>query len=150
MADLSELSSAFPHLLSSEFKFTSEPAPVPNCIGWALYDMRQFWQPGSAGVHGYYWPPGVSTEENLESWAQVFRLHGYQECDGPELEPATEKVAIYADASGMPQHVARQLATDAWTSKLGKDHDIEHATLDALAGGDYGAVALIMKRPRKA
>jgi len=142
------LSSAFPKLLSSAFRFTSDPAPFPNCIGWALYDNRQFWQPGTIGIQGYYWPPGVSTDETVESWAQVFRLHGYQECDGAELEPETEKIAIYADTSG-PQHVARQLSNGSWTSKLGKSHDIEHMILDALAGGDYGAVVLIMRRPRK-
>ena len=100
------------------------------------------------GFQGYYWPPNISNEDTVESWAQTFQLHGYQKCDIPDLEPETEKVAIYADAIG-PQHVARQLLTGAWTSKLGRAHDIEHMTLDALAGGEYGEVVLIMKRPRR-
>jgi hypothetical protein len=62
-----------------------------------------------------------------------------------EAEPGFEKVALFADASGMPQHAARQLATGRWTSKLGRMEDIEHALRD-LEGGIYGSVVLLLKR----
>ena len=44
-------------------------------------------------------------------------------------------------------HAAKQLPTDLWTSKLGKKADIEHEKPDDVAGGLYGQVFEIMKRP---
>ncbi len=44
-------------------------------------------------------------------------------------------------------HAARQLKNGTWTSKLGVEDDISHPSPDALAGGSYGDVKLIMKRP---
>jgi hypothetical protein len=57
---------------------------------------------------------------------KVFALHGYQPCDNSELEPATEKIAIYVGADGEPSQVAKQLPSGWWQSKLGSDYDIEH------------------------
>ena len=56
-----------------------------------------------------------------------------------------EKVAIYA-IGGRTKHMARQLPSGAWTSKLGDLEDIEHESLSALEGSDYGNVAMIMAR----
>ena len=44
-------------------------------------------------------------------------------------------------------HAARQLPGGKWTSKLGKAEDIEHDTADVVAGGIYGEVVELMKRP---
>ena len=44
-------------------------------------------------------------------------------------------------------HVALQLPTGRWTSKLGGLEDIEHDTLKALEGIDYGEPVRFMKRP---
>ena len=79
----------------------------------------------------------------------VFALHGYQPCDNGELAPATEKIAIYVGADGEPSHVAKQMASSWWQSKLGSGHDIEHETLDLLEGNEedeYGKVMVFMKR----
>jgi hypothetical protein len=38
------------------------------------------------------------------------------------------------------------LPNGKWTSKLGRDVDIEHDTADDVAGGVYGEVVQIMKR----
>ena len=73
-------------------------------------------------------------------------LH-YVRCDTPELEEGCEKIAIYAIVD-KPTHVARQLPNGRWTSKLGGLKDIEHATLDDLAGPIYGYPALFMRRLR--
>jgi hypothetical protein len=62
------------------------------------------------------------------------------------LEPGSEKIAVFANAKGVPTHAARQLASGFWTSKLGVSEDIEHRLRD-LEGDIYGTVALIMKRP---
>ena len=67
-------------------------------------------------------------------------------CGSPEYESGYEKVAIYGK-DGEWKHAARQLTEDGtWTSKLGPEDDINHATLEALAGATYGTVVQIMKR----
>ena len=67
-------------------------------------------------------------------------------CESADHEPEYDKIAIYGDG-GEYTHVARQLAVDGtWTSKLGPDDDINHATPEALAGGAYGNVVKIMRR----
>jgi hypothetical protein len=66
--------------------------------------------------------------------------------EGAEPEPGFEKVALYADAAGIPTHAARQLSGGKWTSKLGRREDIEHA-LDDLTGDVYGSVVAFLKGP---
>jgi hypothetical protein len=138
----------FENLSRDGYRKTSPATDRPNCIGWALYDYNQYWDPNMIGVRGYYWPPGVPKEDSLESWTKVFEIHGYRICEGGELDAESEKIAIYADAKGIPQHVARQKSSGVWVSKCGKGEDIEHNTLDALTGELYGKVVRFMKRPR--
>jgi len=45
----------------------------------------------------------------------------------------------------VPLHVARQLPSGRWSSKLGALQDIEHDLHD-LEGTEYGSVVLVMKR----
>ncbi len=107
-AYIDELEEEFPNLQRGGYHPASSVADRPNCIGWALYDKHQFWDPSMIGVKGYYWPPDVAREDSLESWTKVFQIHGYQICENAELESDTEKIAIYATPNGVPQHVARQ------------------------------------------
>jgi len=44
--------------------------------------------------------------------------------------------------------MARQIESGAWTSKLGQDHDIEHETLDTIAGPVYGDAVKIFRRAK--
>jgi hypothetical protein len=143
-----ELEQKFPNLASRGYCVTSDESPRPNCIGWALGDNSQYWDPSLVGVRGYYWPPGAPKTDAVSSWVRVFEIHGYRVCEQGALEDGVEKVAIYSDASGDASHVARQLENGRWTSKLGKGHDIWHATLDALSGKDYGDVVRFLQRPR--
>jgi len=76
----------------------------------------------------------------------MFESLGYVPCEGSQLEPGFEKVALYA-AGMFYTHAARQLPNGLWTSKLGKAEDIEHDAPDDLAGGLYGEVVQIMRRP---
>ena len=71
---------------------------------------------------------------------------GYHACPGGALEPGFDKVAIYALNDGNPKHVARQLSSGLWTSKLGTMEDIEH-DLDGLVGERYGSVVAFLRRP---
>jgi hypothetical protein len=63
------------------------------------------------------------------------------------MEVTVEKIAIYGDGFAF-KHVARQLESGSWTSKLGKLADIEHRELQWLAGEAYGVVMLCMSRAR--
>jgi len=125
----------------------SESAPY-NCVAYGLHDTQQWWEYGPIPVRGYYWPPGVRQDNSIESWIQVYEIHGYRRCDNTDLEQGIEKVAFYVK-DGEPQHVARQLESGVWISKLGPDEDIEHNTLEGLVGETYGKVEIIMKRLRK-
>jgi hypothetical protein len=69
----------------------------------------------------------------------------YAVSSGDEIQPGLEKIALFADANGLPTHAARQLANGRWTSKLGKAEDIEHELRD-LEGNFYGSVVLVMAR----
>ena len=75
---------------------------------------------------------------------------GYQECVIDDFEYGFEKVAFFVDDESFPTHVARQVENGNWTSKLGRWQDIEHQSLQSLAGtaSIYGHVALLMRRPR--
>jgi hypothetical protein len=143
-----ELEELWPGLATSEYSITSPQEPRPNCIGWALGDTTHFWEPGPPTV-GYYWPPNAPQDDSLSSWIRVFELHGYRTCESAESEQGKEKIAIYLGLDGLPSHVARQKASGLWTSKLGKLEDIQHDTLEALVGNEYGSVAQIMERPRE-
>ena len=114
-------------------------------------DRGHSWDPLLTGFRGvYYWPPGARRDDSMDAWTEVFALFGYQECADESLEPGHEKLAIYADAAGMPQHVAKQLTSGAWSSKLGQEEDIEHSELRAISDGEYGAVVRVLRRPLKA
>ena len=141
---------AFPNLASAEYGVTSAETPAYNCIAWAAERTGSWWWPDSGG--DYFWPTGVPREESLEAFIHAFKLAGYEPSEHTDTEPEFDRIAIYVDAAGVPTHAARQLASGSWTSKLGSWEDIEHRTLEALAGRDpaYGRVAVILRRPRYA
>lgn len=136
----------FPNLNISDYHVSSEETPDYNCIAWAAGDSSRWWWPNPL----YYWPPEAPLEETLQSFRAVFEAMGFQECGSADLEPAFEKVAIYASDLGEPTHAARQLENGNWTSKLGTWQDIDHTALTSLegVGWAYGTVRLILQRPR--
>ncbi len=90
-------------------------------------------------------------EETISAFLRLFGKLGYVVCESATLEPAFEKVAIYATL-GVPTHAARQLPHGRWESKLGPWERIEH-DVDALEGtgpNEYGRIVQIMRRRRKA
>lgn len=74
------------------------------------------------------------------------RSCSYSRCDDDAAESGYEKIAIYAFI-GQFTHVAKQLPDGRWTSKMGKGERITHPSLSSLAGGIYGNVHCIMRRP---
>jgi hypothetical protein len=95
---------------------------------------------------GYPWPADLPRDVSVETLMKVYERRGFVVCDGIELEVGFEKIAIYG-ASGEWEHAARQLSSGKWTSKMGPDEDIEHDSPEDLAGGEFGMVVCILKRP---
>jgi hypothetical protein len=142
-----ELAALYPNLAGDGGKKTSEKDPGYNCIAWAAKrDTKWWWQPG--GGTGIFWPNGVIDDSTFECFVQLFESLGYVKCDGHELEPFYEKVAIYAYPDGEFSHVAGQLPSGFWTSKLGPDEDIQHNSPHGLEGQNYGEVKQVLKRAR--
>lgn len=142
-----EIEKSFPNLQRSGYSITSPATIDYNCIAWAADDTEIWWWPDP--LYEYYWPPEITRAINIETFIRVFELLGYTVCDNPEYENDLEKVAIYADSNRKPTHAAKQLDSGKWTSKLGRLEDIEHHTLDSLAGSHYGSAAVVLKRPKK-
>jgi hypothetical protein len=115
-----------------------------NCVAHAAAQSNKWWWPTGR----YFWPPGVRRAESIEAFISAFRTLGYTPCDDGDLQEDLEKVAIYAK-NGRPTHVARQLGSGRWTSKLGEQIDIEHATVAAVAGNQYGQPVCFMQRRRQ-
>ena len=83
----------------------------------------------------------------MEAFTIAFSKLGYETCEDGSLESGFEKVAIY-EANTVVTHMARQLDTGMWTSKLGPNVDIEHNSPADLEDGVYGKVVRYLKRAR--
>ncbi|MDA0833230.1 MAG: hypothetical protein O2955_06765 [Planctomycetota bacterium] len=94
-----------------------------------------------------YWPvESPMGEYGIGILEQAFISLGYEDCHDGVFEAGFEKVALYG--SGIfYTHAARQLSDGKWTSKLGREEDIEHDSPEDIAGGIYGEVVQFMKRP---
>lgn len=139
----------FPRLKGGKgYRDTSAPSGDYNCLAWALGINWTRYDP-EPNCPGYYWFPNVERKWSLTVIRKIVEFHGYTACDDFELEDGYEKVVLYIDNDGEPQHFARQLADGKWTSKLGDLNDIEHDTLECLAVPDYGEPKLVLKRKRQ-
>lgn len=132
----------FPSLTLDNHAVTSSATDDYNCFAWAygLHDRRM--EPASDDG---WWPQGVTNEPTVDAYIELYASIGYEPCDDGSHDDGYEKVAIYAER-GEPLHAARQLLNGRWTSKLGTDVDIEHAT-PGLVEGYYGRVVAFMRRP---
>ena len=140
------LKSEFPSLRADNHKITSPRADEYNCIAWAAGENDRWWWPSPSPYA--YWPDGLPLTSTVENFIAAFRTLGYKVCEKETLEATYEKVALYVSISGTPTHMARQIETGEWTSKLGRDHDIEHSTLDVISDSIYGSVSKILYRER--
>ena len=133
--------SSFPHLTAANHRVTSPATTDYNCIAWSAGDTQHWWQPGG------FWPGASPADDfGIGVLERAFSELGYADCGSDDtLERGYEKVALYG-SSAFYTHAARQLPTGKWTSKLGRDVDIEHETPDDVAGGIYGEVVQVMKR----
>lgn len=133
----------FPQLTEQNHHVTSPPDLEYNCIAWACDDNKHWWEPGI-----YLPDPSIIDDYGLGVLVKLFQLLGYSSCDNDALEPGFEKVALFGSTL-FYTHAARQLPDGKWTSKLGKLEDIEHNQTEDIAGGVYGEVMEIMKRPNR-
>lgn len=140
---LSLLFSAFPNLKRTGFTATSCKTTQYNCIAWAVEDNSRFWWPDEDG----YWPEGLEKKNTVDTFLKMFGTFGYSISDNPDLETGFGKIALFVE-SGKPTHASRQLDNGNWTSKLGREIDIEHV-FAGLDGSKYGNVEKILKRPKQ-
>lgn len=135
-------------LPSNSYRVTSQKTTDYNSIAWSANEDGRYWWPDSFA--GYYWPLNEK-HETLDCFTKLYvDCLGYEISGSQEHEPGFEKIAIYTGSDGKPKHVARQLSSGKWTSKLGDNEDIEHDTLNVLEGSNkYGFVARILRRANR-
>ncbi len=144
-----ELARQHPNLRADGGKKTSGKDPVYNCVAWAAKrDKYWWWQPG-AGT-GLHWPAGVRQDPNYgyECFVELFESRGYERCNdfNYQFEIGYEKIVIYSFPDGEFSHVAKQLSSGKWTSKLGPDEDIRHNTPHGLEDKSYGSVKQLLRK----
>lgn len=133
-----------PSLGEFDYQPTSASTPGYNCVAWAAGDDTKFWSPDVLG--GYYWPDGLPCLATVGVLEQLFRREGYERCPSLDAEPGREKIAIYGDEREA-QHVARQLSSGEWTSKMGVLADVSHPDPRAVEAPLFGTIQVIMSRP---
>lgn len=145
------LKKVFPGLTSDiHFKITSPYDENYNCIAWAAFHTDYWlWPPGGFRLDGvsFYWPTGVPKDDKLSSFIRMYETYEYTLCDSWELEEGHRKIAIYVKTDGITvTHASRQLKDGRWTSKLGKENDIQHGNPYSIEGIAYGRVGAFMKK----
>jgi hypothetical protein len=140
----------FPQLRRVRWEVSSVYDPKYNCAAFVFEDEQQNWWPSDPNTSGRdeYWPPDLPREETIENFVIALGRLGYERCEGGALEDGFEKVAIYAKNGREPKHLAKQLATGQWKSKMGQAWDIVHPTLEVIEGNIYGEVVQFLRRPR--
>lgn len=122
-----------------------------NCVGWAVDDTNRWWWP--IRYENEYWPFSVenSTPE-VKNFDELFiqNAGAVVTNESPSryisVEPGFVKLALFTADFNHPTHIARQMDTGKWVSKLGGDELLEHE-LDELEGGYYGTIKKIYKVP---
>lgn len=83
----------------------------------------------------------------MEAFEDCLKASHWERTEDRSVQPDLKKIALYASVvDGQPTHAARQLATGAWTSKLGEELDLTHE-LHELEGPAYGTVVAIYAKP---
>ena len=134
----------FPNSSVQPFSQTSHVDVNYNCIAWAADDNTRWYEPDPFG--SYYWPPNVPRDYTIEAYINLYEFLGYERCANGNLENGFIKVAIFANGD-WPTHAARQLNNGSWTSKLGKNIDVEHSIF-SIENGVYGQVVQYVRKPR--
>ncbi len=137
------LLAAFPNLDADDAVVTHPANDNYNCVAWAAGAVAIPWWPTNPRAD---WPAGVPDELTVAAFVAALGTVGYAPCADGDAEPGFEKAAVYAKG-GTPTHVARQLISGRWSSKLGADCVVSHATPAGVEGAVYGAVVAYLRRP---
>lgn len=137
-----DLVAIFPNLARG-FSRTSLPTIDYNCLGWALGDDKNWWEPDKDGW--LHWPATLKRTYDIASYISACRLHNYQQCADGAAEVGFDKICMYT-LGGKFTHIAKQLPNGRWSSKLGELDDIAH-DLNAFDGTHYGNPTYFFKRP---
>ena len=139
-----DIERTFPKLRHTAWDLRSKADSQYNCVAYTLGDTINWWEPNPMGR--CYWPPGLPRGDySLQAYQTMFESLGYEVCFRGDLESGYVKIAIFAK-QGRFSHVCLQRESGVWTSKLGRDDDIDHP-LDALSGSVYGnPTAFLRKR----
>jgi hypothetical protein len=141
-----DLYAQLPRLQTAPHAITSPPTDAYNCVAWIERDQDQWWEPG------FTWPADVPPprgDDDLDSYVALFRHWGFEVCGDGSLEAGFLKIAIYAVDQRF-QHVAKQLPSGRWSSKLGLSFDVLHDDLDSLYDAplfERATATIFMKRP---
>lgn len=134
----------FPNSYDEPFIIKSPSTIDYNCIAWAVeITDKSFW-PEPTPYSSQEWPKDIPFEETLEAFIKFYESFDFEKCDNGEYDEAYLKIAIYTK-NEIPQHAARQLNENMWTSKLGPSNDVRH-TLKSMSNGYYGNVAQFMRK----
>ena len=133
-----------PQMRRALYRQTSPAATAYNCFAWAVGETHRRWDPTRRRTDRNYWPVESRSTELRDAIA-AFKAIGFREVDHRQPTAGSQTIALYA-AGGHVTHAARLLENGHWTSKLGEDIDIEHESLEALAGGLYGEPAVTLER----
>lgn len=132
----------FPKLSSPLSKKTSEPTQQYNCVAWAFEDNTRWWWPKRGG----YWPTAYTGRTVQEAFEDLLAAGGWEPTGTQTFESGFKRIAIYSKLQdGQPTHVARQLLSGLWSSKLGQDMDLTHDLQD-LAGPTYGTMISVFRK----
>lgn len=131
-----------PGLAGGSYRVSSPIDGRYNCAAFAAEDQNRVWWPALDA----YWPDTVRRVDTIDAFVEAFHHLGFEPCDLGDQERGVDRIAIYADAQGLPQHVARQRPDGKWVSKLGSSVDIEHENARALEGELYGKVVSLLRR----
>jgi len=78
---------AFPKI-RTHYKITSPEDYKYNCIAFAAGDTNKHWWPKAL-----YWPEGIPSTEDLNSFIACFKSLGYEECEmNGNFEPGYENL----------------------------------------------------------
>ena len=152
MPCLGDITLRLPGLESSSYEVTSDATDHYNCVAWALGEDDRWWSHNLGD--DYFWPDEAPRRESADAYRAMFALFGFEACENGGLERDVEKIAIFA-GEGRFTHVARQLRSGRWTSKLGEDCDIEHDLNDLTRRRTpfpqyrYGEIVAFMRRPHR-
>lgn len=141
--DLSAFKHLYPKLNAQDGHVTSPDTVFNNCFAWAAGDKVNRWE--ISRPHVWF---TASKAETVENYLENYGYVGFEETDSCDYEEGFEKIALYVDKTGEPQHAARLLDNGSWTSKLGNLEDIEHKTLECIECDVYGIATTFLKRPK--